>query len=570
QAAYDALAGKTLAEIKADATLKGYWDSLIGWWQTEPGEELDFFVTSYTYPEVDFDTVGLFVGDNEYELVLVLDAPLAIFKDDGSLSYKAAYDFGGLPLVKKDLYEANKHEPASDGALWTTTYNTSLESSASWGPYMVRSFDGDLECALMRNDNWYGYGMDKYKDQYQADKVIYSIVDSYETAWQSFLAGDITSIGLDVSVAADYKNSQRAVFTGDDYVGSLQLQSSAEALKGRETEGIDKEMMTYVDFRKAISLAINRADYTQKCTTASQPCFGLFNEMHYYDVENAGVYRHEDVAKTVICETYGIDPSDYASLDKAYAAVTGYDLTLARSLVDKAYDEAIAAGTISETDNVVFTFGASVDNESTRRTFNYLKEAFETLAVGTKLEGRLTLELDASFGDRWAKSFRAGAYEICTGGWSGAAWDSGYLLMFYLDPSYMYSAAWDTSAVYLDYNPFQDGNAENVITASLIEWWGLLNGDAEAIAKYGYDFSEGEVDNVIRLGIIAQLEGEILEAGYAIPLYSHCSASLLSYQVDYISTTYNAFVGFGGLRNLRFNYTDAEWETVKGSHDYTV
>ncbi|MCR5491828.1 MAG: hypothetical protein K6F32_06850, partial [Bacilli bacterium] len=43
QAAYDALAGKTLAEIKADATLKGYWDSLIGWWQTEPGEELDFF-----------------------------------------------------------------------------------------------------------------------------------------------------------------------------------------------------------------------------------------------------------------------------------------------------------------------------------------------------------------------------------------------------------------------------------------------------------------------------------------------------------------------------------------------
>ena len=50
--------GKTLAEIKADETLKAAWDALIGWWQTEPNEELDFFLTENSYPEVSWDEVG--------------------------------------------------------------------------------------------------------------------------------------------------------------------------------------------------------------------------------------------------------------------------------------------------------------------------------------------------------------------------------------------------------------------------------------------------------------------------------------------------------------------------------
>ena len=241
-----ALDGKTLAEIKKDTGLAPIWEELIGAWQTEPNEELDFFITDYTFPAVDFKDVGIFVGKSENELVVVLDKTLNLFKEDGeTLAYTAAYNFGSLPLVKRDLYEANKHEPATDGGLWTSTYNSSVESSASWGPYKLTQFQADRSYQLERNDNWYGYNMELYAGQYETDVIHVDIIKEFNTAWLAFQQGDISAIGIDVSIAEDYRNSSRAVFTASDFVGSLQLQSSASALKDRETEGVDKEMLTY-------------------------------------------------------------------------------------------------------------------------------------------------------------------------------------------------------------------------------------------------------------------------------------------------------------------------------------
>ena len=566
-----ALDGKTFAEIKADATLKSYWDIIIGWWQTDPGEELDFFLSDYTYPEVNFDDVGIFVGEKDVDLIIVLDKPLYLLKDDGTLSYKAAYNMSSLPVVKQDLYEANKVAPQVDGGLWTSRYNSSVETSASWGPYKLTSFQAGKQFVLERNPNWYGYNMDNYKGQYQTDKIVCDIIAEYETAFQMFEKGDIDSIGLDASKAPDYKNSERAVFTASDFVGSLQLQSLASSLAERSHTSdhptYNKMLLTYVDFRKAISLAINRADYTNKCTTASLAGFGIFNSMHYYDVENGGVYRNTDFAKEVICEIYGVNVSDYASLDEAYKAVTGYNLDLARELLTKAYNEAIANGDMVAGEDVVFVVGASELTISVQRQFDYLNEAFKELAKGTPLEGHLWLELDTSFGSKWATDFRAGAYDICTGGWTGAAWDPGYFLLAYLSPDYMYSKGWETDKQMLTFNPYGDGNAEHEYTMSLIEWYNCLNGISEN-PNFPYDWSEGAVENDFRLGIIAQLEKAILGAYYTVPLQYSFSASLLSYKVEYKTRNYNTFMGYGGIRYMTYNYDDAAWEKAKSSVSY--
>ena len=559
-----ALDGKTLAEIKADAELKAIWDAIIGWWQTDPGEELDFFVTDYTFPEVKFEDVGLFQGKKKNELILVLDKQLMLLKDDGSLSYRAAYQMSSLPLVKKDLYEANKHQPQIEGGLWTTTYNTSVETTASWGPYKLTSFQAGKQFTLERNDNWYGYKMKSYKGQYQTDKIICDIIPQWNTAFLAFKQGDIQSIGIDVSVSQDYKNSSRAVFTASDFVGSLQLQSSADALKERSNKDHNKMLLTYADFRQAISLGIDRADYTNKCTTSSLAGFGIFNSMHYYDVENGGVYRNEDVAKQVICEVYGVNVADYNSLDEAYAAVTGYNLDLAREKLTAAYTQALADGVITATDKVVFTVGASELTESIQRQFDYLNEAFKTLAVGTPLEGRLSLELDTSFGTSWANDFRDGAYDICTGGWTGAAWNPGYFLLAYLSPDYMYSAAWETDKEMLTFNPYGDEDEEHTYTMSLMEWYDCLNGNSGC----KYNWANGVVETEFRLGIIAQLEKAILKAYYTVPLQYSFSASLLSYKVEYKSRNYNTFMGYGGIRYMTYNYNDEEWEEIKGTFDY--
>lgn len=565
------LQGKTFAEIKADATLKAAWDSLIGWWQTEPNEELDFFCTEYTWPEVNFEDVGLFVGDKDNELVVVLDAPLDLLKEDGSLGYKAAYNFSSLPLVKKDLFEANKVAPVEGSTLWTSTYNSSVDSTASWGPYKLTYFQSGKQYILERNENWYGYGLAKNEGLYQTDRIVCDTIEEWNTAWLAFQKGEIASIGIDVSISTDYKASSRAIYTPDDYVGSMQLQSDAEALKGREQAGIDKEILANPKFRKAISLAIDRAAYNTTCTTASKAGFGLFNSMHYYDVANGGVYRNTDEAKKVLCDVYGVDVNDYASLDEAEASITGYDLAQAKVLVEEAYQEELQKGTISATDVVKLAFGTGAINESTNRVHSFLNNAFKEMVKGTSLEGRMETTIE-DHADKWANDFRDGGYDICLGGWTGAAWDPGYFLLAYLSPQYMYSLAWDTSAHELTYQvkgiTVKDAEGNDVVdptfTMSLLEWYDCLNGATTA----PYDWSEGAVDVEVRLGLIAAIEREILLQYYTVPMQNSFGAALLSYKVDYITTEYNTFMAYGGIRYMTYNYDDYDW--AQYNHDNKV
>ena len=528
-------------------------------WGHEGPENVPFYmVYEYTYAETAWEDVGIFVGDTEYEIVLVLAKALPLLKEDGSLSYQAAYNMSSLPLVHKTKYEANKQEPVEGSTLWTSTYNSDVATTASWGPYKLESFQSGKQYVLVRNENWYGYGLEENANLYQTDRIVCDTIEEWNAAWLKFLAGEIDGIGIDVSVADDYKGSDRAYFTPDDFVASLQLQSNVEQLKARESDGVNKSLLGYTDFRKALSLSINRNDFATKTTTSSLEGFGLFNSMHYYDVENGGVYRNSDDAKQVLCDIYNVDVKDYdGDLDKAVAAITGYDLEAAKALVTKAYNEALEAGDIKEGDKVVLTMGTGAINETVTRRFDYLTNAWTELVKGTPLEGKLETEVK-DFADNWAKDFRAGNYDVCMGGWTGAAWDPGYFLLAYLSPSYMYSAAWDTSSVQMTFK--MEGVAEDggdiEETMSLIDWYNCLNGAAGA----KYDWSANALENSQRLQLIAALEKEVLKVYYTVPLYNNFSASMLSYKVDYITYEYNTFMGYGGFKYMTYNFDDAAWE----------
>lgn len=552
---YAPLNGTTLEALQSCITFNPGW-----------GETAEYFVNylgvKKAMPAVNFDDVGIFVGANENELVVVLDKPLVLLDDNGGMTYKCAYNFASLPLVKESLYESCKKEPEIEGGLWTTNYNTSVETSASWGPYKLVEFQAGKAYTLARNEHWYGYKMESYKGQYQTDKIECETLANQETIWLKFKSGDLASVGVSQSYNnTEYKNSSRAFFTGDDYVGSLQLQSDVEALKGRETTGIDKEILGNAKFRKALSVGLDRAAYLQVTSVANQPGFGIFNEYHYYDVANGGVYRHETVAKKALLDTYGVEYTD-ANLEEKYASLTGYDLELAKQLVTEAYNEELAAERISATDKVVLVYGTSTDNAATRLNFDTLSKQFANIVKGTPLEGRLELTFDASFGTKWANDFRAGAYDICAGGWSGAAWDPGYFLLAYLSPSYMYSAAWDTEHEMLTYTP---DNVTGEVTMGLLDWYDCLNGQS---TTQPYDWSEGMVGNEVRLGIIAALEKVILSKYYTVPYMYYYSAELVSYKYEYATRNYNTFMGYGGIRYMTYSYNDEQWEGVKGSFDY--
>lgn len=538
------------------------WEKLINteaWGNEGPEEVANYWWFPYTYGEFSFDKVGIFAV-SDYELVVVMVKPLDLLDDNGNLTYRAAYNFSSLPLVHEATFEACKQAPAEGSELWTTTYNTNASNTRSWGVFKLESFQSGKKYVCTRNTNWYGLNQKENEGLYMTDRIVCEKVENWNTAWLKFLAGEIDGIGLDVSVVGDYKGSSRAYFTPDDYVGSLQLQSNVEQLKARESEGVNKSILGYTEFRKALSLAINRSDYATKVTSASKAGYGLFGPVHYYDVEHGGVFRDTEEAKKILCDTYGVDVSKYPDLDAAVESISGQNLVLARQLVDEAYNKALAAGDIKAGDKVVLTYGTAADQESTRRQYNYLVTAFTELVKGTKLEGKLEIEFNASFGSKWADDFRAGAYDICAGGWSGAAWDPGYFLLAYLSPDYMYSAAWDTSSVTMKYTMKGVGENGADITEemSLMDWYKCLNG-------YGkYDWSEAAIGNEKRLGLIAALEGQVLQAYYSVPLTYSYSASMLSYKIDYITYTYNTFMAYGGMKYMQYKFDDTEWvEMVK-------
>lgn len=563
--------GKTFKEIKNNEQMRIIFGQFLKFWQSDPGEEIHFAITDYTWPEVNFDNVGIY-APSDYELVIILDTQLNLIDEKGKLTYEAAYYMSSLPLVKKSLYEQCKKSPVSGSTLWTSTYNSSVATTASWGPYKLVEFQAGRYYELRRNEYWYGYTdadndgvYDMYPNQYQTDRICCDTVKSYNTAWQMFQKGGLDAIGIDVTIASDYKDSGSAYFTPDDFIQSMHLQSTAAALKKYESGNRDNRLLANVKFRQALSLAIDRADYAATCTTSSKAGFGFFNTMHYYDVANGGLYRNTTVAKEALLRAYGYEENNEGKwsinggtamdIDDAIDSMTGYNLTLARQLVNEAIAEEIKAGNWEADAVLKLIWGSSTDNESTRRHYNYQKKAFETLFEGTNLAG-FELTFDASFGDNWADDFRDnGKYDICSGGWTGGAWNPYYFIGAYIMDANRYAKGWNPRQCFVKFTVDGTEYEKDVYT-----WYEILN-DAEGKSW----------DTDTRLALVAKLEETILKTYWSIPVINSYAASLITYKCDYISYEYNQFMGYGGIQYMSYNYTDAEWKdfvTEKGTLNY--
>ncbi|HAT83566.1 MAG TPA: hypothetical protein DE061_00695 [Clostridiales bacterium] len=555
-----AMQGKTLAEIKADETMKAAWDKCYAWWNpSAPEETFHFFETNYTYPAMDFSEVGYFVGDNEYELVMVIDDTLSPLDENGNLTYEAGYYFSNWPLVKKSLWE--QCENRSKGVPYSNSYCTSKETSASWGPYKLTNFQTDKTYTVSRNTKWYGYGLKQYELQYQTDEIVTQKIAEWDQAWQAFQLGQLDSIGMDVKIASDYRNSRQAYFTPETWTFDLNLQSVA---KSRE-ENRNNLLLNYVDFRKAISLSLDRDDFCAKNSPSSQAALGLLNSMYYYDVENGKVYRESTQAKEAILNAYGatkntdgswkVGNTDYKDIDEALDAMTGYNVTLARQLVDAAVDKAIAADDYKEGEKVVLTYGIQEQTANTDRIKNWFQSAFNEMTKGTKLEGLVEIKYFIFSKDTWSDQFANGEYDLCFGAWGQAAFNPAYLLCeTQIGKDNRYAVGWDPTTVSVTVTATPDENhKDGKYTYNLEQWSAILQGKSNAPVNFKTFPME---DQLAALGAV---ETAILEAYYSIPVYSRYSASLMGYKTDYISYEYNTFMGYGGIRYMSYNFDDAEW-----------
>lgn len=511
-------------------------------------------------PEMSFDQVGV-KALSDYEVVFILDKPLQGFQ----LKYNLA-----VTLVNKDLYE--KCEKIENG-VYTNNYGTSLETTISYGPYKLVSFQQDKEIVFEKNENWYGYALPENEGFYQTTRRVTTYVAEDSTKMEMFLSGKLDAVSLTKDYAEEYESSDYCYTFEGASVFAITLNPNLDALTANQKaagENINKTILTVKEFRQALSFSLDRAAFNIACVPGSAPAFGLFGDTIVGDVEKGIFYRSTDAAKQVLVDFWGLSDEVgegklYATNDDAIDSITGYNLEMAREYFNKAYDIAIESGLMDDDDVVQIVIGLpSASSTTYNRGYEFLVNNYTEAVKGTKLEGKLTFSRDDTIGNGFGDALRNNQVDMLfLVAWSGSTFDPYSLMEAYLSPSYQYDRAVDYSST-----PVTVELSMGKVTTDAVSWYEIINGTActvtneageesELVLPYSYD----ETVCADRLLVLAALENAMLQNYDFIPTTNDASLGLKGMKINYYTEEEIFPMSYGtDLKYVTYNYTDAEWD----------
>ena len=542
------------------------------WGETE-ADLPNYFIVEKTYPEVGFETVGLY-KTGEYQFTIVFSKSLS--------GFNLLYNFSmNQWLVKEDLYDANL-KPTGD--TFTSTYNTSVETTCSYGPYKMVNYEADKNMHFVRNENWFGYkdGKHVYVDpvdgetynMYMTDEIDTQVVAEAATRKLMFLKGLLMGYGLQAEDFASYRNSDYVYFTPGSTIFFLILNGYKDVIDEREaaedfdTEKLDLQTLTNLNFRKAVALTYDKEDFAATVSPARSGGYGIIGTAYLYDPETGSRYRDTDQAKQALCNAYSVNVADFASLDEAAASITGYDPVAAKEFYKAAFAEALEAGYITDADNdgicdqtVQIEYALSSDSAFMDRTIAYLNEKMAAVTEGTPFAGKVQFVKSAPYGNDWSNKIRAGLSDTVLGGWSGSTFNPFGLTDLYVNPSRAYDAKW-FDATKVEVTMTIDGEE---LTTTLKDWSDALNGATITIGEKEYNFGADQADVETRLNILSTIEVTVLGTYDYLPMLQDAGASLLSQQIYHVVEEYNPVMGRGGITYDKYNYDEAEWKAFVDS-----
>jgi oligopeptide transport system substrate-binding protein len=531
------------------------------------------FYNSGVGEKVEYDKVGCYKVD-DYTIVYVCQT--AIDYNYFLTSCTSTW------LVYEDLYEKGKD---TSGELVTTNYGTSKKTSMSYGVYKISSLQAEKQIVFVQNDQWYGWQKDattgdlakdeegnlisyttyhknidgeafkvdgKELRQHQISRVVIDVMDE-ASAKQAFLQGKLSDWSPSADELSTYAASDRLYKVDETYTMSFFFNTSVAALKEMDASkgNTNSVVLSNINFRKAFSLAIDRAEFVT-ATEGYKPAFALMNNLYYYDFYNdpTSSYRNTDQAMEAICNLYGVkwgEGTPYATLKAACDSITGYNLTEAKALMKTACDELVAAGLYTAGQEIKIRIGwsAGAIESAGQKQITLMNEYINAAIEGSGF-GKITLEGVGNLEDRY-NDVPNGNYAIGYGAWGGAALYPFRNFQVYMDPDQYdinEAACWDPTTEELTLTV---GGEE--VTMTWQEWSNSMMGTGVYVSA----------DNETKLTITSMLETKYLEKYYRIPLAGTTICSMLSYQLSYYTEEYNMAYGFGGSRLMTFAYDDAEW-----------
>ena len=533
------------------------------------GKQYNGYAAQYLYtasiaPETSWDDVGFKVID-DYTIDFILAKPIE------EASFYIPYNLSSSYLVKKDLYESCKKFWDADGkevdneeaaTTITTTYGKTLETTASYGPYKLTSYELDKEYTLSRNDEWYGYRDGAHKGQYQTDVIKRNVIKEHKTEVLSFEKGEIDYLGLQSEDLEKYGTSKYVKYgPNNGYTTKLSFNTNYDKLKER---GTNSQVLVIDEFRQAFAYCYDRKEFATAYTAAGTAGFGLVNELYCYNPFTGAYYRQNDYAKAGLLKVFDVaygEGTDYATLDEAYEAMTGYDVPKAQELMKVAYDKAVEAKIYDGESPIEIEFRVYQSDEIYVKMFTYLNEHLQEACKGSGFEGKVSLKMTVD-ADYYETNYSGGADMIFTT-WGGATM-SPFTILYecYCDASdgsgQQMEYGYDTSKIIVkfvvDGNPIEDTLQHG---ARWADGGDADTGTTAAIEAAIGNFTDYDYDT--RCAFYAQMEAAFLNWYPTTAVYYRNTATMDSQKIHSASDTYVTLVAFGGIQFMTFNYDDAEW-----------
>lgn len=544
----------------------------------------------YNDDKLEFSEVGIEKID-DYKFRLYLSSPISLL----NLRFALSSNW----IVDVELYD--KLMVNASGFVGTKYATSSVENYTSYGPYKLSTYEQGASFRIVKNEKWYGYSDGKHKGQFQMDEIFTKIYEKHETVRLDFEAGNLDDFAMNKEDMRDYGQSSRKTTTEESYTQKLSFNSDRSKLLGRTdtTTKQNKTILANHNFRKGLSLAVDRNAYAADATAGSKAFTGLLNTLYLTDVETGEMYRNTDAGKSVYQQVYGeLGGDPYAENYTPSAleeSVNGYNLAQATYYVQKAIEEELASteeGHLQNGDTISLELLVYDDQSSgTQLSRTFLTNAFTkvvTNAVAKINEGKAAADqIDIKFeftiqkDEDYYNTAKTGRYDLIFSIWGGAAINPYGLMEVYCDPEFEstceYGFRGKQDSVMLEIDVNGDNSIDKAtevksfaawyteITGTLIE--PDIEGIREKIEKEGYtptieeeaDIEEYNRIHDRKITILAGLEAGILNRFEAVPIVAKGTSSLNSFKIENGSPTYVNLVGYGGVRFLTFTYDDAQW-----------
>ena len=528
--------------------------------------KLALFGTYFNNYKEDFGNVGI-AKVNDYTIKLFLSKAITELDLKFSLS--------GNWIVDCQLYDSLVK--VTTGGLKSTTYATptgGINGYRSYGPYKLTAYEDGKSFTITKNDKWYGYTDGKHKGQYQMEKIYTRIISEHTTARQEFEKGNLDDFGLNRTDMKDYGNSSRLTQTYESYTQKISFNSNREKLLQRQKAAgsVNKTILANINFRKGLSLALNRNVCASQTTAGSKGFTGLLNDLYLSDVETGEMYRNSAQGKGVYNAVYkelGGDPYAAGYSKKALdESACGYNFQMAVKFVADAFTEELASseeGHLTSSSKISLDFPVYDDqSETTIDMLNFLRQEFENVVkeANKKAGTSITIEIKSFKDEDYYNTAKKGETEMIFSTWGGAAVNPIGLMQVYCDSTFdsccEYGFKGKQNEVYLELDTDGDGVMESKTFNS---WWSEINDLVEDKDDPNYEEQHKYI-----LTVLAGLEAGILNRFEAVPVVARASSSLNSFKIENGSASYINLIGYGGVRHLTFNYTDSEWAQFCKDH----